>query len=75
VKAGMLELEKNIQSKFRGSTRELEEFIERFHTDMKVKEVCRNNVSIWISFNTKCLKKVLSSCANIFYESDRYTEN
>ena len=56
MKAGQLELEKNIQSKFSGSTSELEEFIERFHTEMKVKEVCRNDVSIWISFNRKWLK-------------------
>ena len=46
MKAGMLELETTIQSKFRGSTRELEDFIERFHAEMKVKEVCRNDVSI-----------------------------
>jgi hypothetical protein len=56
VKASILELGKTIQSKFRGSTRELEEFIERFHSEMKVKEVCRNDVSIWIFFNRKCLK-------------------
>ena len=46
MKASMLELEKTIHSKFRGSTRELEEFIERFQSEMKVKEVCRNDVSI-----------------------------
>jgi hypothetical protein len=46
VKAGILELEKNIQNKFGGSTRELEESIERFHTEMKVKELSRNDVSI-----------------------------
>jgi hypothetical protein len=64
VKAGVLELEKTIQSKFSGSTRELEESIERFHTEMKVKEVCRNDVSIWISFNRKCLKST-----NFFHNS------
>ncbi|GFG30387.1 hypothetical protein Cfor_05842, partial [Coptotermes formosanus] len=58
VKAGMLELEKNIQSKFRGSTRELEEFIERFHTDMKVKEVCRNNLTSKLSHLEKEDKKL-----------------
>ena len=46
MKTSMLELEKTIQSKFRGSTRELEDSIERFHSEMKVKEVCRNDVSI-----------------------------
>ena len=55
LKASMLELEKTIQSKFHGSTRELEDSIERFHSEMKVKEVRRNDVSTWISFNRKCL--------------------
>jgi hypothetical protein len=56
VKAGMLEIANNIQCKFDGSTRHLEEFIERFHTEMKVKEESRNAVSICIFFNRKCLK-------------------
>jgi hypothetical protein len=74
VKASMLELEKTIQSKFRGSTRELEDFIERFHSEMKVTEVRRNEVSLWISFIRKCLK-VLSSYAYIIYESDIFQED
>lgn len=53
VKAAQLELENNIQSKFKGTKSELEAFIERFHMEMKVKEVRRNDVSILFSFNIK----------------------
>lgn len=49
LKASMLELEKTIQSKFCGSTRELEDSIERFHSEMKVKEVCRNDLTSKLS--------------------------
>lgn len=51
VMAAQAELEKNIQSKFKGSTSELEAFIERFHTEMKVMEVRRNDVSMLSAFN------------------------
>jgi hypothetical protein len=46
IKASQLELEQNIRSKFKGSTSELEASIERFHIEMKLKEKCRNDVSI-----------------------------
>jgi hypothetical protein len=49
VKAAQLELEKNIQAKFKGSTSELEECIERFHMEMKVMETRRNDVSVFSS--------------------------
>jgi hypothetical protein len=62
VKASQRELEENIQSKFMGSTSELEACIERFHTKMKEKEICCNDVSVYFSFNINCLKMPLLMC-------------
>jgi hypothetical protein len=47
VKAGQLELEQTIRSKFKGSTSELEASIKRFHIEMKLKETCCNDVRVY----------------------------
>jgi chromosome segregation ATPase len=45
VKAAQMELEQNIQSKFKGLTSELEAFIKTFHVEMKLKETCRSDLT------------------------------
>jgi hypothetical protein len=73
LKAAQLELEQNIQSKFKGLTSELEASIKRFHTEMKLKETCRNDVSILVPL-VASVSIGLCSCANIFREGDRFLQ-
>jgi hypothetical protein len=73
VKAAQVELEQNIQSKFKGSTSELEASIKRFHLEMKLKETCRNDVSILVPL-VLSISIGLCSCANVVHEGDRFLQ-
>ncbi|XP_033607955.1 DNA repair protein RAD50 [Cryptotermes secundus] len=49
VRAAQMELEQNIQSKFKGSTTELEAVIKMFHVEMKLKETSYKDLTAKLS--------------------------